>query len=365
MKVVIVGGHFSPALSVIQNLKDNEVFYVGRKYTFEGDKAVSFEYQEITRLGIPFFSLRTARLQRKFTKHTIPSFGKLPIGFFQSLLLLKKIKPDVVVSFGGYLSIPVGFAAYILKIPLVIHEQTFNVGFANKALAKFAKKICISWETSEKYFPKEKIVLTGNPIRREIVNGAVETRNKDLLPLIYITGGSSGAHVINQIIAKTVDKLSKKYEVIHQTGDSQRFKDYDLLTEIKSNLGEKFSKNYSIKKFLNAEESARTLKSADLVIGRSGVNTVTELIYLNKPALLIPITFSQKNEQLRNAEYMKDLGLAEILDENSLTEELFLVKIEYIFDNIKKYTSKKEIVFKNSAEEIVKVIEDVSKKKTT
>jgi UDP-N-acetylglucosamine--N-acetylmuramyl-(pentapeptide) pyrophosphoryl-undecaprenol N-acetylglucosamine transferase len=364
MKIVIVGGHFSPALSVIQNLGNNEIYYFGRKHVFEGDKAISFEYQEITKLGIPFFALKTARLQRKFSRHTIPSFGKLPLGFLQSFLLLKKIKPDVVVSFGGYLSIPVGFAAYALKIPLVIHEQTFDAGFANKILSRFAKKICISWETSEKYFPKEKIILTGNPIRKEILENSEDLKMDNKLPLIYITGGSAGSHIINSIVAKTVNKLSKKYFVFHQTGDSQKFKDYDLLLKVKENLDKMCQKNYVLKKFLSPKDSAMLIKSADLVIGRSGANTVTELIYLKKPAILIPITYSQKNEQLKNAQFMKDFGLAEIINENLLNEKVFLEKINYIFDNIKNYRAEKNILFENSAQKIVKVLEDVSKKKT-
>lgn len=364
MKVVIVGGHFSPALSVIQNLVNDEVYYFGRKHVFEGDKAISFEYQEITKMGIPFFPLKTARLQRKFSRYTLPSFGKLPVGFIQSFLLLKKIKPDVVVSFGGYLSIPVGFAAYALKIPLVIHEQTFDAGFANKVLSRFAKKICISWETSEKYFPKEKIVLTGNPIRKEILDKLEVYKKNEKFPLIYITGGSSGSHIINSVVAKTIDKLYKKYVVFHQTGDSQKYKDYDQLLKIKENLSKEHKENYLLEKFLSPKDSAVLIKSADLVIGRSGVNTVTELIYLKKPAILIPITYSQKNEQLKNAEFMKDFGLAEIIDEKLLNEKVFLEKIEHIFDNIKNYRTEKDILFENSAQKIVKVLEDVSKKKT-
>lgn len=363
MRVVVVGGHFSPALSVIQNLSKEDVFYIGRKHTFEGDNAISFEYKEITKLGIPFFPLKTARLQRKFSKHTVPSLTRLPLGFFQSLLILKKIKPNVVVSFGGYLSIPVGFAAYILKIPLVIHEQTLEIGFANKILSRFAKKICLSWETSEKYFPKEKIVLTGNPIRKEILEKS-NNLIKSNLPLIYITGGSSGSHIINSIVAKTISRLSKKYLIVHQTGDSQKFKDYDSLLITKEALDKDYKNNYVLKKFLSSNESARIIKSADLVIGRSGVNTVTELIYLKKPALLIPISFSQKNEQQKNAEFMREFGLAEIINEEDLTEEVFLEKINLIFDNIKNYTAEKEILFENSALKIIKVIEDVSKKTT-
>ena len=129
--------------------------------------------QEITKLGIPFYAINTARLQRKFTKHTVPSLIKFPLGFIQSLKILRKIKPEVVLGFGGYISLPVVLAAAFLKIPIVIHEQTLEAGFANKIEAKFARKICISWQSSEKYFPKEKTVLTGNPLRQVILNSKI------------------------------------------------------------------------------------------------------------------------------------------------------------------------------------------------
>jgi UDP-N-acetylglucosamine--N-acetylmuramyl-(pentapeptide) pyrophosphoryl-undecaprenol N-acetylglucosamine transferase len=365
MKVVVVGGHLSPALSIIQNLNKDEVYYIGRKHTFEGDKAVSLEYQEISKLKIPFFTIKTGRLQRTLTRYTFFSLAKLPVGFFQAFKILKKINPDIVISFGGYLSIPVGFAAKVLKIPLVLHEQTLEAGFANKILSRFAEKICISWETSAKYFPKEKVILTGNPIKKEIIEVSNLTKKTNSSPFVYITGGSSGSHAINLLISKTINKLSKKYIIFHQTGDSQKYKDFDRLTEIKKELDVKYSKNYTLKKFLDSKTSAQIIQNADLVIGRSGINTVTELIYLNKPAILIPLPFSQKNEQAKNAEFMKSLGLAEVINQDLLTDKLFLEKVNSMFDNLIEYKLKNKISFDNSSEKIINVLKDVSKKKTT
>jgi len=148
MKVILIGGHLSPALSLLEELKNEEVIFFGRKYSFEGDKALSLEYQLVEELNIPFVSITTGRLQRKLTRHTFSSFLKLPIGFFQSINALIKYKPDVVLGFGGYISIPVILASFVLRIPAVIHEQTLEAGFANKILSRFAQKICISWESS-------------------------------------------------------------------------------------------------------------------------------------------------------------------------------------------------------------------------
>ena len=365
MKVVLIGGHLSPAVSVIEKLKKEEVFYIGRKYTFEGDKALSLEHREVAKMGVPFFSITTARLQRKFTRYTLFSFSKLPVGFFQSYKILMKIKPDVVLGFGGYVSIPVVLAAHFLKIPTVIHEQTLEAGFANKLLSKFAKKVCISWESSKDFFPKEKIVLTGNPIRKDIINAKSPPEARFALPLVYISGGSSGAHALNAIVENSLDKLLGKFYLIHQTGDSQKFKDYERLNNKKNRPDGPGDNNYEIRKFLSSSQAAESLSKADLVISRAGINTVTELIYLEKPALLIPLPYSQKSEQLKNAEFLKDLGLGEIIEQKHLTNELFFSTVLSMIKNVESYKLKRRVLINNSAEKLVEVLKNVSKGKKT
>lgn len=363
MKVILIGGHLSPAISVIEKLNKNEIFYIGRKYTFEGDSAVSLEYQEITKMNIPFFPIKTARFQRKFTRYTIISFLKFPLGFFQSIKILRKIKPDVVLGFGGYVSVPVILAANLLKIPIVIHEQTLEAGFANKIVSSLVKKICISFESSREFFPKEKIVFTGNPIKKEILNIKVN-KKKNVIPVIYITGGSSGSHAINILVKNSLEKLLKNYIVFHQTGDSQKFKDYKNLEIERNMLNKEISRNYNISKFLSSRDVARILNNADLVIGRSGINIVTELIYLQKPAFLIPLPFSQNNEQFKNAEFLKSLGLAEIIKQDLLTDSLFLSKINSMIKNLDNYKLSKSFVLENASDKIVEVLKNVAKEKT-
>ena len=363
MKVALIGGHLSPAICVIEKLNKNEVFYIGRKYTFEGDSAESLEYQEITKMNIPFFSIKTARFQRKFTRYTIISFLKFPLGFFQSLKILRKNNPDVVLGFGGYVSVPVILAAHLLKIPVVIHEQTLEAGFANRMVSALVKKICISFETSREFFPKEKIVLTGNPIKKEILNIKVN-KKKNVIPVIYITGGSSGSHAINILVKNSLEKLLKNYIVFHQTGDSQKFKDYKNLETKRNMLNKEISRNYNISKFLSSRDVARILDNADLVIGRSGINIVTELIYLQKPAFLIPLPFSQNNEQFKNAKYLKSLGLCEIIKQDLLTNDLFLSTINLMIKNLDNYKLSKSFLLENSADKIVAVLKNVTEKKT-
>lgn len=355
MKIVIVGGHLSPALAVIEKLKSEEVFYIGRKHAFEGDKALSLEYQEIEKLNIPFFALNTGRLQRKFTKHTIPSLIKIPLGLVWSLAILNKIKPDVVLGFGSYLFLPVAMAAKLLNIPIVVHEQTLEAGYANKLVAKIAKKICISWKSSESFFPKEKIVLTGNPLRQEIIDVKKMAKVNNPIPQIYITGGGSGAHVLNLLVEKSLDKLLEKYSIIHQTGWSEVYRDFERLKKIDN-------KNYQCRKHLSAGEAALAIQKSDLVVGRSGINTVTELIYLKRAAFLIPLPVGQNNEQLKNAQFIKSLGLGEYKEQYLLTSDKFISNIESMLKNIKNYKLKDELISENAAEKIIEVLRNVSKK---
>ena len=376
MKILITGGHLSPALSVINELKNENILYVGRKYALEGDKVFSLEYQTIKNLGIPFYSLTTGRLQRKFTKYTVPSFFKLPFGFSQSLYILKRFKPDIVLGFGSYVSLPVIIAAYFLKIPVVIHEQTLEAGVANKIAGRFAVKICVSWNSSIRFFPKNKTILTGNPLRKEIVEMAnsihstgsgqewkmANSQKKDL-PLLYITGGSLGSHFINNLIKDSLSQLINKFQIVHQTGDAKQYKDFDNLIKLKEEIGEN-AKNYTLKKFLSPAETAEYLKKADLVVSRAGINTVTELLFLEKPSLLIPLPFSQGNEQLKNAQFLKRQGLGEVLEQRKATPDIFIQTLERMFDNLGEYkTQSQDLVGKNTAVKIVEVIKNVYKKK--
>ena len=359
MKIVIAGGHLTPALSVIEELpKEAEVIYIGRKYALEGDKAVSLEYETIKKKEIPFIAVKTGRIQRKLTKHTIPSLLKIPYGLIQSIAVLQKIKPDVVIGFGGYVSFPVLLSARILKIPIVIHEQTLEAGITNKLISRFADKICISFESSQKYFPKEKTVLTGNPIRKNIIkpNKKYEINGSD--PLIFVTGGSQGSHFINLLIAGCLSELLDKYILIHQCGGSTEFKDFEKLSILKEGLNNNKRHRYTLFKFLYPEEIGGILKSSSLVVSRAGINTISELIVLQKPAYLIPLPTAQKNEQMKNAQFLKNLGLGEIGNQKNLTPESFLNEINAMMQKLDNYVvdSSKSYFPKNSAEKITDVI---------
>lgn len=368
MRIVIIGGHFSPALSVIEALpSQSQVLVIGRKFGLEGDKALSLEYQTIKKMGISFKSITTGRLQRKFTKHTIFSLIKLPIGFFQALKILKEFKPNVVLSFGGYVSIPVVLASFFLRIPIVVHEQTLEAGLSNKFASLFAKKICISWDSSKKFFPKSKIVLTGNPIRKFTISNIkfpisnfkfqIDEKDKNL-PIIYITGGSSGSHAINLLIEEIIEKLLEKNVVFHQTGDAQEFQDFSRLEDLRRSFAEKLERRYFLTKFVEPSEVGPIIEKADILISRSGMNTVSELIQFQKPALLIPLPYSQNKEQVKNAFFLKYLGLAEVADQNKLTANDLFDLLEIMLRNLDKYknNSAKGLIKKDAAKKIVEVL---------
>lgn len=346
MKIILIGGHLSPLISILEALpEDMTPMVIGRKHVFEGDKALSLEYQMINQLGISFVSLVTGRLQRKFTLNTILSLLKLPYGFFQALLILQHFKPQAVISFGGYVAIPVALASWMRGIPIIIHEQTLEAGFSNRIISLFAKKVCISFEKSKKYFPSSKTVVTGNFLRRGIVHPVLDASfrlPKEKLPIIYITGGSSGAHAINLLVEGSLKKLLDKFIIIHQAGDSQEFGDFQRLTGFKKSLSEIQQKRYVLQKFFETNQVSTILRSADLVVSRAGMNTVTELLYIGIPTLFIPLPFSQKKEQLRNAFLFKDTGLGEVEEQDNLDSEKFFEKIQLMIDNKEKYEKNRE-----------------------
>ena len=369
MKVVLIGGHLSPALSVLEALpKETEILFIGRKYALEGDNALSLEYKTITSLNVPFVGLNTGRLQRKLTKYTLLSLLKLPFGIVKSFLVLLRFKPDVVVGFGGYVSIPVIFSAFILRIPVIIHEQTMEAGLANRIVTPFAEKICISWETSREFFPSKKVVLTGNPIRKLSIMESKFSIFSNKLPVIYVTGGSSGSHAINVLIEGIVKDLLLICNIIHQAGDTFEFKDFERLEDLRNELPEEMRENYILKKFIDPCQIGDLINSSSLVVSRSGINTITELIYFETPGLLIPLPFSQKNEQYKNAKFLEEIGLGKVYTQSKLTSKKLFQAIKTMLDNLDKYKVDKEAIKsfpgKHAVSNIISVINYVYKSKT-
>jgi len=367
-KIVITGGHLTPALAVIDELikRGNwEIFYIGRKYTAEGDKTPSLESMVIQEKGLWFIPINFGRLQHKFTRFTITAFLRIPWGFILSFYHLARIKPDVILSFGSYVGVPVVIAGWLLRILIVIHEQTTVVGLGNKINSFFARKICVSWPQNLDHSTKSKTILTGNPIRHDIFK-----TNKAILstlkfekgkPLILVTGGNQGSHRINVAIEGALEKLLAKYNLFHQTGHLATFGDFERLEEKRDKLPAKLKDNYHLKKYVTGEEWGTLLSKADLVISRAGINTITELLALGKPQLLIPIPWLPGDEQTKNAQIVQKIGLTEILHQDDLTPNNLFEKIETMMAKIQKYRQagdkNKSLIIKNATQKIVDELE--------
>jgi UDP-N-acetylglucosamine--N-acetylmuramyl-(pentapeptide) pyrophosphoryl-undecaprenol N-acetylglucosamine transferase len=365
MKILITGTHFTPAQAVIEELKkipNLEIVYVGRSTTMEGDSTKSAESQILPKLGVKFVPLVAGRLSRILSIYSLLSIFKIPIGFLQSFWIVLKEQPNLTLSFGGYVSVPIVFSSYLLSVPIITHEQTLVLGLANKFNSLFANKVAVSFD-QDLGINKKKIVLTGNPIRKELLadsngsNSEVERflNKQKNLPIIYITGGNQGSREINQKVGEILDKLLDFAVIIHQTGDS-KFHDYDKLIEIKKSL--KKPDKFLVSKWFQADDVKLILTQADLVICRSGLNTLYELAFFGVPCLTIPLPYLYKNEQMVNAKFFSQCDLCEILPQNEFSPQRLLAKTKEMIKNrinLKKKAQKaKEVVIDNAAARVTK-----------
>jgi len=267
--------------------------------------------------------LTTGRIQRRFTFWTIPSLLKIPIGFFESLYYLLRVKPKAVLSFGGFASFPVVFNAWLLGIPIIIHEQTSAAGRANLVSAKFATKITLARETSSKYFPGNLTEIVGNPVMHDIKN-VKPLGTKTGNPVIFVTGGSRGSQSINTALEAILKILLSKYKIIHQTGGL----DYLKFSEIKQKLPQALRNNYEVFVRVNPLTISKIYSESTLIVSRAGANTVSEIIQTKRPAVLIPLPISYRDEQYENAKVAKKFGNSTIIFQKDLTPEKLLKAIE-------------------------------------
>lgn len=335
-KILFTGGHHTPAVSVIQQIRkqklDFELVWVGHKYSMINDISESAEYKEITALSIKFLELKASKMYRNINLSSILKFLK---SLYYSLKIIHKERPDLIVSFGGYLAVPIVFIARLYGIKIISHEQTRSSGFANRVIAFFANEILLTWPTSTRFYQrfKSKTSIVGLPVRRNIFEGEkLNNINPELLT-VYITGGKQGSHTINLIIEQSLDFLLQHFNVIHQVGSNSYYKDFDRM----KNLGIGNNGKYIIQEFIGQSEIGSVFKTADIVITRGGANTIYELGLLGKPAIIIPITKSSHNEQFENAKFLEENGSAIIISEEQFTTELLIKSLESIKSNFSEY----------------------------
>lgn len=364
LKIVLTGGHAATtAVAVAEEVKSEglnwELYWIGVKNAIEGKKVVTLESEVLPRLGVKFLPLTTGRIQRRFTVWTIPSILKIPIGLVQSFYYLVKIRPSIVLSFGGFAAFPVVFNAKILGIPVIIHEQTSVAGRSNLLSQRFASKIALSRPESKKYYSAAKCVVTGNPVMKEItkIKPKLKLGNP---PVIFVTGGSRGSQKINDTLGRILHKLLSKYKLIHQTGGL----DYLKFSEIKQRLPQALRDNYEVFVRVNPLEVSKIYEKSDIVVARAGANTVSEVMTIKRPAIFIPLPMSFMDEQMKNAVFARDLGLAKIILQKNLTPEILLKYIEELVGNYQTIVEKvklRQTPDMNASKKLLTVIKDYVK----
>jgi UDP-N-acetylglucosamine--N-acetylmuramyl-(pentapeptide) pyrophosphoryl-undecaprenol N-acetylglucosamine transferase len=329
------GGHIYPAIAIASELKkvfpDSRIIFVGTDRGLEKDL--------VPKSGFPLKKIRVKGFERKLSFDTLVSVKEMFLGGFDSLKILMKEKPDLVVGTGGYVAGPIIFFASLLGIPSIIHEQNVKPGVTNRILSHFVKKIAISFPDSANYFPKDKIVLTGNPVRREIAYGNPrEALNRfglsPNLPVVLSFGGSQGAANLNKAILDIIVKIkdSRKFQLIHVTG-KKNYADFINALEGKgiyvNELGHIIVKPYIY-------EMQDAYAAADLVISRAGAISISEITLCGKPAVLIPLPTAADNHQDYNAEFLQKNKAGVVISDKELTGEVLLKVICDIVFNKEK-----------------------------
>lgn len=336
MKILFAGGgtagHINPAIAIAKKLKGD---YKNIQIKFIGTKN-GLEKTLVPSSGFDIEFINIDGFKRKLTLKNASSLLKLPIAIMQAIKILKSFKPDVVVGTGGYVSGPVVFGAYLLNIKTVIHEQNVIPGVTSKILSKFATKIAISFGDSKKYFKaKKRLVTTGNPLRDELFSTSYKAAREKLDIknefLVLCFAGSLGAVTIYKTMVDYINlsKENKNLMLIFATGDLYY---EDVLEELlKLNIDLSNYPNIKVLKYIF--NMAEVINAADLVIARSGAITISELIALSKPSILIPSPNVTNNHQYHNAKVLERYRAAKVIDENMLKGEVLYNEVLNLFEN--------------------------------
>ncbi len=336
------GGHIFPLVAIAREIriiypkKDLKFYYLGPKDDFS-----------LLMLSQEDFVIKTiisGKIRRYFSIHNfIDILFKIPLGIMQSFFWLLFNRPNLVFSKGGSGSIAVTYSARFLRIPVFLHESDIVPGLSNQMTAKWAKKIFISFQKTE-YFDPRRTILTGNPIRKEILEGdkekASEIFNLTLSkPIFLIIGGSQGAETINDFVLRILNDLLKNYEIIHVAGN-QNVK--QVAAEAQVIEGKDLDRYYHPIGFLNEEKIKHAYKAADLIISRSGSGSIFEIAAVGKPSILIPLPSAAGDHQSKNAYAYAQTGAAEVIEQQNLTPNFFMEKLQLLFLHPEKIQEMKE-----------------------
>lgn len=351
-KILMTGGgtagHVTPNIALIDRLKNEfEIEYVG---SIDG-----IEKSLISDLGIKFHKISSGKLRRYFDLKNFTDIFRIVKGLGDANDIIKKVKPDVIFSKGGFVTVPVVIAGKLNNVPVIIHESDISCGLANKLAMPFSKYICCSFPETLEHLPKKKSFLTATPIRRELFSGNAEKGRKmagfeNNMPIVLVMGGSLGSAKINKYLRESLGNLQNKYNIIHLCG--------------KNNLDKTINaKNYKQYEYIskNLED---LFAAADIVVSRSGANSISEFLALKKPNLLIPLSKkASRGDQILNAESFLKQGFSKVLPEENLNSENLIKNIEELFSEKEKYIKRmSDSKLTNGVEEVCKIINSAIKK---
>ncbi len=348
-RIILTGGgtagHVTPNIALLPRLKElqYDIHYIG---SYNG-----IEKELIEQFGIPYHGISSGKLRRYFSLQNFTDPFRVLKGFGEAKKLIKLLNPDVIFSKGGFVSVPVVMAGKKCKVPTIIHESDMTPGLANKLSIPSATKVCCNFPETVKLLPADKAVLTGSPIRQELLEGDKEkarsfTGLSPDKPVILIIGGSLGAAAINDAVRSNLPEILKEFQVIHLCG---RGKLDPTLNNISGYVQYEYIK----------DELKDLFALTDIVISRAGANAICELLALHKPNLLIPLSANaSRGDQILNARSFERQGFSLVLEEENITNETLLSSIHELYANRQQY---KDAMAKsqqqNSIDTIIDLIE--------
>lgn len=351
-RIILTGGgtagHVTPNIALLPRLKElgYDIQYIG-SYT-------GIEKELIEPFGIPYHGISSGKLRRYFSVQNFTDPFRVLKGFREAHKLIRQLKPDVIFSKGGFVSVPVVLAGKRCKVPVIIHESDMTPGLANKIAIPTAAKVCCNFPETLKSLPEGKAVLTGSPIRQELLSGnkiaAMDmchfTSDK---PVILVIGGSLGAVAVNNAVREALPELLKDFQIIHLCGKGKMD---ESLKDVEGYCQFEYIKN----------ELRNLFALADIVISRAGANAICELLALHKPNLLIPLSANaSRGDQILNARSFERQGFSLVLEEEQLTKETLLAAVKNLYENRTTFiNSMKTSGQQDSIGTIIKLIEEVS-----
>jgi len=339
MRILFTGGgtagHIFPIISIAREIKKSypkkriDFYYVGPKDQFAEEL--------FKKEGIKIKKILAGKFRRYFSfQNIIDIFIKTPLGILQALYYVFTISPDLIFSKGGYGSIPISFAGWLLLAPIFLHESDVSPGLANRISNFFSIEVFTSFPVKKtEYFPKKKMIAVGNPIRKEILEGSIlEAKSQSNLtgekPIIFVLGGSQGAQNINDKILLGLNDFLRDFEIIHQTGQNNFSK---MASESELIADKKLIKYYHPYPFLNEIAMANAYKACDFVISRAGAGSIFEIAAAGKPSILIPLPSSAQDHQVKNAYAYLETGACVVLEEANFTSNFILQKIKFLISD--------------------------------